>query len=268
MSARASGATTSRTLLSACQVLVAFLFAAAPQGARADGYNTWPGGLVGWGDLEMSPQLEVTSPTEGRSSLPWMLQAGLTQDLDLALNLGLDLEPDGASLQPMSLMPRLGVGVNGTAGLGLGWSIGPQGPHTHSVLAVLTWAWEPGGAWRGDSNLFATLPLKRGQRLLTFDGLVHIERRLVGAVSAVFEVNVQVAELGGAKSVTSLAFLGVFLKPQPCDCVTVAAGYPIVGHRAHPREIIVGAWWNHVLDLGFGDRACRRDGRGPMAVMP
>ena len=239
----------------------ALLFASltATERAWGDGYNTWPGALVGWGDLEVSPQLEVQLPSHGETSLPLMLQAGLTPHVDLALNLGLDLRPSGASLQPMALIPRVGLGKNATAGVGLGWSLGHRGFSEPLAVAVLTWAWEPAGPWRGDTNIFATLPLEGGRAQVTVDALAHVERHLAGPVSLVFEVDAQVAALNTDPSANALALLGLFFHPKPCDCVTFAAGYTVIGDDAHPRGAVVGAWWNHVLDLGFGERACRRD---------
>lgn len=232
--------------------------ALTPAKAAADGYNTWPGGLVGWGELEMSPQLELGLPADGRLAMPLMLQAGLTEGFDLALNVGLELGDAGPISQPMLATARWGLGDNATAGVGAGWQLDTRGASASTAMGVATWAWEPGGAWRGDSNLFVTTNLNTPRWQTTVDALAHVERRLLPTVSAVLEVNVQVAALPSEARVAGLAFLGVHLRPDRCDCVTAAVGYPVAGPGQHPRRAIAGFWWNHVLDLGFGGRGCRR----------
>ncbi len=234
---------------------VALVSLFATGNAAADGYNTWPGGLVALGELEISPQWQVALPYRDASSSPLMLQAGLADGFDLALNTGLDLFPDGAAAMPISMVPRWGLGERATVGIGLGWSPGDD-LGVLQALPVLTWAWEPGGAWRGDANLFGAIDLEGGFAT-TVDLVVHVERALVGHLAALVEVNLQATGLPDRVDHTAIVFGGLFLRPRQCDMVTLALGWPAAGNDGDRRPII-GAWWNHVIDLGFGERKCRR----------
>ena len=66
---------------------VALVSLFATGNAAADGYNTWPGGLVALGELEISPQWQVALPYRDASSSPLMLQAGLAELRRAAKNL-------------------------------------------------------------------------------------------------------------------------------------------------------------------------------------
>ncbi len=232
------------------------LLAATTTSSHADGYNTWPGGLVTWGDLEMSPQFEVALPTQGEWNLPWMLQGGLSQNVDLAVGFGVDMQPDGAQLQPMYVVPRMAVGEHFAVGLGAVWTLAAEGITEPGLLTAFTWAWEPGGPWRGDGNLFATLK-PAGDGKLTIDLVMHVERHLTGVFSGLLEVDLQGTFAFDLRDPTAIAYAGMFIKPQRCDMVAFAVGVPLAGSQGDRRPI-VGAWWNHVIDLGFGERNCRR----------